>query len=432
MDAIRSRLRPLAVLTVCLALSALLPPPASAAEEAARAPRTVGYPVLPGIWRLHGNDPNLPQDDLEALRAVIGKAQVVGLGETVHTSGGYYRMKHRVFRFLVEKMGFRVFAFESPWTGADQVARYVQTCDGDPVEAIRGLFGVWQSTEVADLVEWMCEWNRAHPKPKDKVHFFGFDIQQPDDDGPALMAFLHRTGVPEDHAWMDAIEACDGVVSFSSVIPRESHEKCLGGLAEVEAHLRADAQSLIRQTSKQDLELAKLFLVGLRAWENMNFEKDPARSFTYRDESMAYAFQALRAMRFPRAKIAVWAHNSHISRAVHPSNGGRVMGMYLAESLKGNYVNLSLASYRTAIDWLSLGCGPIDVQLDGSVEAPLHDLGHAALLVDLDFRGTSEPYLPPGEYFLGSRRMDPRAHYDGILYLEDSPKMTPTGWRPSC
>jgi erythromycin esterase-like protein len=431
MDAIRCRLRPLAVLAVCLVLSALLPPPASAVEEAARAPRTVGYPVLPGIWRLHGNDPGLPQDDLEPLRGIIGKAQVVGLGESVHTSGGYYRMKHRVFRFLVEKMGFRVFAFETPWTDADQVARYVQTCDGDPVEAIRGLFGVWQSTEVADLVQWMCEWNRAHPKPKDKVQFVGFDIQQPGDDGPALMAFLRRTGVPDDHEWMDAIETCDGVVSSFETIPQERHDQCLGGLAEIEAHLRADAQSLIRQTSKQDLELAKLFLVGLRAWENMNFEQDAGVSFAYRDEAMAYAFQALRAMRFPRAKVAIWAHNSHISRSNHTLNGARVMGMYLAESLKSNYVNIALTAYNVEINWLSLGCGPVEEPVDRSVEKPLHDLGHETLLVDLDFPGTAAPYLSPGRYFLGFRWMDPRAHFDGILYLEDSPKMHPTGWR-SC
>ena len=88
--------------------------------EAAR-PTPSGYPVQPGVWRLpHGNDPTLPLDDLEPLRQVIGNASVVGLGETIHTSGGYYRMKHRAFRFLVERMGFRVFAFESPWENAEK------------------------------------------------------------------------------------------------------------------------------------------------------------------------------------------------------------------------------------------------------------------------------------------------------------------------
>lgn len=63
-----------------------------------------GFPIQPGIYRLHGIDPDLPQNDLEPLRQILGKASIVGLGESVHTSGGYYEMKHRVFRFLAEKM----------------------------------------------------------------------------------------------------------------------------------------------------------------------------------------------------------------------------------------------------------------------------------------------------------------------------------------
>ncbi|HSF42349.1 MAG TPA: erythromycin esterase family protein, partial [Thermoanaerobaculia bacterium] len=112
--------------TLALALGFVAPLAPLAAQEpeieAAKPPS--GYPVQPGVWRLpHGNDPTLPLDDLEPLRSLIGKATVVGLGETIHTSGGYYRMKHRAFRFLVEKMGFRVFAFESPWENAEKVAR---------------------------------------------------------------------------------------------------------------------------------------------------------------------------------------------------------------------------------------------------------------------------------------------------------------------
>src|SRR5215203_6131502 len=87
-----------------------------------------GYLVKPGIWRLDGNDPDLESTaDLEALRPMIGDASVVALGESYHTSGGLYVMKHRIFRFLVEKMGFRAFSIESYWEGAEAAARYVQT-----------------------------------------------------------------------------------------------------------------------------------------------------------------------------------------------------------------------------------------------------------------------------------------------------------------
>ena len=161
-------------------------------KAARRPPRPVGYPVLPGIWSLSGNDPGLAAGDLAPLQRIVGNATVVGLGEAVHTSGGFYRMKHRLLRYLVETMGFRAFAIESPWIAADSVAAYVQTCEGTPEDAMKGLFGVWQSTEVRDMVQWMCEWNRSHRKAKDKVSFFGFDIQQPQDDKPALAAFLAR------------------------------------------------------------------------------------------------------------------------------------------------------------------------------------------------------------------------------------------------
>src|SRR5687767_6178192 len=80
------------------------------AEAAKKKPKPRGFPILPGVYRLHGSDPSLLKDDLEPLRQIIGKATIVSLGESFHTSGGYYDMKHRLFRFLVEEMGFRAFA----------------------------------------------------------------------------------------------------------------------------------------------------------------------------------------------------------------------------------------------------------------------------------------------------------------------------------
>ena len=39
---------------------------------------------------------------------------------------------------MVEEMGFRAFGMETPWVKAETAARYVQDCQGSPVEAIRG------------------------------------------------------------------------------------------------------------------------------------------------------------------------------------------------------------------------------------------------------------------------------------------------------
>jgi erythromycin esterase-like protein len=291
----------------------------------------------------------------------------------------------------------------------------------------QGLFGVWASEEVRDLAQWMCDWNRSHPKPKDRLHFFGFDIQQPDKDGPALIAFLERIGVPGDDPVADGIRQCEGVERdwYPQRIPEELHTRCLDALAWVESHFSRNTRAIVRQTSKTDLEWAKVRLIGLRAWELEIWYED-GRSYTSRDEGMAYAFQVIRKLRHPRAKIAIWAHNSHISHAPRPGDGGIPMGMHLTRAFGRSYVNFGLAAREVAIDWLGIGCGFQDLG-PNSVEDVFHDVGQGDLLIDFD-----APLLEPGAtYLLGNRPMVPREHYDGVLYLEESPKMTPLNWE-SC
>lgn len=426
------RLRPLVLLVLALAAPAAAQDPdvEPGAEAARRRPRPVGNPVLPGVWRLEGNDPSLSHADLEPLRQVIGKATVVGLGESIHTSGGYYRMKHRVFRFLVERMGFRVFAFESPWENAEAVARFVETCEGSPEDVlVQGLFGVWASEETRDLVQWMCDWNRTHRKKKDKLHFFGFDIQQPWDDGPALIAFLQRIGLPGDDPRIAGIRKCEGVeLRHAPPIPEADHQQCIAALDGVGELFAREPQSIIQQTSKADFEWAKIRQVGLRAWQFQIWWQRDGRAYSSRDEGMAYAFQAIRGLRFPKAKVAVWAHNSHISKAPRPFDGGIPMGVHLARALGKGYVNLGLAAHDVSIDWPEVGCGPVELRGD-TLEQILHDLGSGDLLVDLDFPRGRPPLLPPDTFImLGNAYMVPRNHFDGLLYLEVSPAMAPLRW----
>ena len=411
------------------------------AAEAAKKPR--GFPVLPGIYRLHGSAPNLPQDDLEPLRQIVGKATIVSLGESIHTSGGYYEMKHRIFRFLVEKMGFRVFAFESPWPDADRVGHYIQTCEGTPETALTGLFSVWQSTETRDLVQWMCDWNRTHRKKKDKLHFFGFDVQQPAQDGAALIAFLERIGVGSGDPRIADIRVCDGVSSrtvYPDPVPEASNQQCLRGLASVEQLFNEEAGRIVAETSPPDLEYARLRLVGLRSWQGQIYyqgTREFFRSTDSRDSGMAYAFRVLRQLRYGNLKTVVWAHNFHIAKDVPKSTWNtRTMGLYLREMFGPSYVSLALISNATEIDWPSQGCGPVQVfRSDRTVEKMLHDLGHAALLVDLEFGGDSggaPPFLGTGEnYRMSEVGMVPAEQFDGAFFLEHSRKMAPLRW-PSC
>src|SRR4051812_1109386 len=67
-------------------------------------------PLPPGVAAWRGPALDQPTDDLAPLWALVGDARVIGLGESIHTSGGYYATKARLIHALVEEHGVRWFA----------------------------------------------------------------------------------------------------------------------------------------------------------------------------------------------------------------------------------------------------------------------------------------------------------------------------------
>lgn len=80
---------------------------------------------------LRTTEPGGSTADLRALSAMVGDAEVVGLGEATHGSHEFFTMKQRVFRHLVETKGFTTFALEMSWSGGLRIDDYLQTGEGD-------------------------------------------------------------------------------------------------------------------------------------------------------------------------------------------------------------------------------------------------------------------------------------------------------------
>lgn len=75
----------------------------------------------------HSSDPEYPLDDLSFLKGMVGDARIVSLGEATHGTREFFRMKHRIFRYLVEEMDFKTFAIEASWPEANRINHYLQT-----------------------------------------------------------------------------------------------------------------------------------------------------------------------------------------------------------------------------------------------------------------------------------------------------------------
>lgn len=115
--------------------------------------------------------------ELDPLIPIIGNAKVVGLGEASHGTAEHFRMKHKLVRFLVEKMGFTVFAIEGNWPESDSANAYIQSGVGNPKDALRAMyFWTWQTEEIRDMLDWMKAYNADPSHPK-KIIFSSYDMQ---------------------------------------------------------------------------------------------------------------------------------------------------------------------------------------------------------------------------------------------------------------
>jgi hypothetical protein len=113
-------------------------------------------------------------DDLAALDQIIGDARIVALGEASHGTAEFFRMKHRLSEYLVERKGFTVLAFEAGSPGMEILDRYVKTGQGTAAAALRDRGKLMQTQEVRDLIEWMRAYNSVPGRGK-LLSLAGFD-----------------------------------------------------------------------------------------------------------------------------------------------------------------------------------------------------------------------------------------------------------------
>ncbi len=128
--------------------------------------------------------------DLEPLKALIGDARIVALGECTHGSREVFQMKHRLLEFLASEMGFSIFSIEASTPEAYRVDDFVSRGEGNPAGLIRGMyFWTWSTEEVLDMVRWMRAFNEAG---KGHVAFTGFDMQTPDVARTIVVEYLEK------------------------------------------------------------------------------------------------------------------------------------------------------------------------------------------------------------------------------------------------
>ncbi|MBN1221992.1 MAG: erythromycin esterase family protein, partial [Candidatus Aminicenantes bacterium] len=291
--------------------------------------------------------------DLEPFGDILKDVRVVGLGEATHGSREFFQFKHRMLEFLVEKLGFRIFAIEASYAGCNNINAYVLHGKGDPAEALASQkFWTWDTQEVRDMIAWMRQYNTKLPDEK-KVQFLGYDLQHLEQGMDFVESYISQH-IPEYSETVSSAMKPLRIDPFSiSELPKASPEekaRILSELHEMMGILAFHEVPLIRESSAEEyalaLQNARVITQYYTAYSKAMMGSDPAESAAaLRDFYMAENIEYIMNSERPDARIVVWAHNGHISNSVWGMNFP-AMGSHLKKILGEAYYALGFAFNR--------------------------------------------------------------------------------------
>ncbi|MER5228177.1 erythromycin esterase family protein [Streptomyces flaveus] len=306
-------------------------------------------------------DREAPLDDLEPLRAIIGKARVVAIGENSHFINEFALMHERILRFLVERCGFTVLAFEYGFSEGFPLDAWTQGegTDDDLSAHLAAAIPVGLDEPLC----WMRRHNRTASPP---VRFAGIDI--PAAGGSLLPAlapvadYLRQIDPETLPAAQRAMRIAESFAGGSGAVAAPAWARL--SAAEQDALSAVLMRLLIRFRSVEPLYVSRgdqrSYEIALRRLEGACHA-----DYTFRAMADLFAGSGLTAdtsardiymagsvlwhlERFePGTRVVLAAHNAHIQKSPISFDGHLTtlpMGQHLHSVLGDEYFALGLTS----------------------------------------------------------------------------------------
>jgi len=259
----------------------------------------------------------------------VGDSPYVLLGEGSHGTHEFYRERAQVTKRLIEEKGFNIVAIEGDWPDAYRVNCYVRhAIDVDAVDALSGFkrfpTWVWRNLEVVEFIEWLRAYNNALPADVSPSGFYGLALYGLHASMQAVLDYLDKVDLElaqrarAHYACFDQFGLDPQVYGFiaGSHVDRSWQEGAVQVLVELHRHASELARCEARETRDEvfSAEQNARVVANAEAYYRFLFTGEVS-PWNLRDGHMFEALAAHVRRQHRRAKVVVWAHNSHLGDA---------------------------------------------------------------------------------------------------------------------
>jgi len=291
------------------------------------------------------------QNDINSLKQIVGKSEVVCLGESRHDIHEQFKLKHRFIQYLVEEMNFKTFVLEASFPYSNKINDYVLYGNGNIDELMSNMPGwfIWDTQEISGILKWVRVYNEKQDH-ENKVKFYGIDIVAPNNALEQIFEFLQKV----DKAYYDKVQTANFArtiiddsqwqSTFQRYAGLEEEEKqtLINNYNELFQHIKQNETNYINNSSKSEYDWMLQIAYSANQANNMFTETDRLKMGLIRDNAMANTSLWIKER---NEKLIIWAHNVHIARSefimnMFPENPIRGMGYILNEELKDNMVSI--------------------------------------------------------------------------------------------
>ena len=339
----------------------------------------------------------------EGLFELLANARFALIGEASHGSDDFYRERAALTRRLIVERRLDAVAIEADWPDAYRVNRYVRGI-GDDASAAAALADferfptwMWRNTVVLEFVEWLRAHNAALARDA-QVGFYGLDLYSLFTSIQAVLAYLDRVDpaaarrardrygcferfAEDSQAYgyatrFDLDASCEqAVVAQLRELVAQSGE-ISRGLADGDADAHFHAEQNARLVKSAEAYYRAMFSSRVSSWNLRD---------RHMAETLAELDGHLSRRRNRPARVAVWAHNSHLgdARATEMGEGGELnLGQLVRERHGAAAALVGFSTYQgtvtAASDWdMPAETKQVQPGLEGSFEALFHRIDSA-------------------------------------------------------